>query len=235
MNRQIVILFGPPGAGKGTQAELLSEKLNLFNFETSKILEEKFKEIQKLKEDSLKRFVEVAGEKFDVLKEKQLWLDGKLCSPPFVTLLIKEKIRKLYEEGENIIFSGSPRTIYEAEEELPLLEKLYGKENIKVFYIEISPEQTIYRNSNRKICELMRHSILFDKETKDLTICPLDGSKLLKRELDTPETIKVRIKEFQDRTYPIIDVYKKRNIVVNKIKGEQSISNVFKDILAIIR
>ena len=235
MNRQIIILFGPPGAGKGTQAELLSERLSLFNFETSKILEEKFKQVQQLEENSSERFVEVKGEKFDVLAEKQLWLDGKLCSPPFVTHLIKEKIKKLYEEGENIIFSGSPRTVYEAEEELPLLEELYSKENIKVFYLDISPEQTIYRNSNRKVCELMRHSILFDKETKDLTICPLDGSKLLKRELDTPETIKVRIEEFQNRTYPIMEVYEKRAIVVNKIKGEQSISNVFKDILEILQ
>lgn len=230
MQKQVIILFGPPGAGKGTQAELLSEKLSLFNFETSRILEEKFKGAKNLKESSPERFVEVRGEKFDILKEKQIWLDGKLCDPPFVTYLVKEKTKKLFEEGESIVFSGSPRTIYEAEELLPLFEELFGKKNIKVFYIKISAEQTIYRNSHRKICDLMRHSILFTKETDKLTTCPMDGSKLVKRELDTPETIKVRIKEFQERTFPMIEVYKKRGVPIIEINGEQSVSDVFQDI-----
>jgi len=56
----------------------------------------------------------------------------------------------------------------------------------------------------------MRHSILFNDETKDLTICPLDGSKLVKREgLDDPKTIKVRLKEYAERTYPIFDYFEK--------------------------
>ncbi|MBU2539988.1 nucleoside monophosphate kinase [Patescibacteria group bacterium] len=229
--RQIVILFGPPGAGKGTQAELLSDKLSLYAFDTSKILEEGFKQAKNLTEDSPERFIEVDKEKFDILKEKELWTKGVLCSPPFVTYLIKEKVKKLFEDGENIIFSGSPRTVYEAEEEIPYFIDLYGKGNIKAFFINISAEQTIFRNSNRKICELMRHSILFNKETENLSICPLDGSKLLKRELDTLETIKVRIKEFQERTFPIINVFEKQGIEVCEINGEQPIADVFKDIL----
>jgi len=78
----------------------------------------------------------------------------------------------------------------------------------------------------------MRHSILFNKETENLTTCPLDGSRLVKRkDLDAPETIKVRIKEYTERTLPMIEYFKKNNIKVKKINGEQTVSDVFKDIL----
>lgn len=230
MPKQIIILFGPPGAGKGTQAELLSDKLHLFHFETSKILEEKFEEAKTLKEDYPDRFVEVDGEKYDILNEKKIWLSGKLCSPPFVTYLIKEKVKWLAENDESIIFSGSPRTVYEAEKEIPLFQELYGKD-IKAIYIVIKPEETVFRNSHRRICETVRHSILFNKETENLTICPLDGSKLVRRAgLDDPETIKTRLKEFKERTYPIKDVLEKFGIKVIEINGEQTVSKVFDDI-----
>jgi adenylate kinase len=230
MSKQIIILFGPPGAGKGTQAELLSDKLNLYHFETSKILEEKFEEAKDLKENSPERFIEVDGKKYDVLEEKKIWLSGVLCSPPFVTHLIKEKVKWLAENNESIIFSGSPRTVYEAEKEIPLFQELYGQ-NIKAIYIVIKPEETIFRNSHRRICETIRHSILFNKETENLTTCPLDGSKLVKRVgLDDPETIKTRLKEFKERTYPIKDILEKFGIKVVEIDGEQTVSQVFVDI-----
>ncbi|MEK7658723.1 MAG: nucleoside monophosphate kinase [Patescibacteria group bacterium] len=233
--KQVIIIFGPPGAGKGTQSELLSEKLGLYLFETSKILEKKFKEAENLSENAKERFIKADGEKFDILKEKEKWGSGELNSPPFVTQLVKEKINNIFEEGNNIIFSGSPRTLYEAERVIPLLEKLYGKENIKVVLLEITAETTIFRNSHRKICELMRHSILFNKETENLTICPLDGSKLVKRkDLDDEETIKVRIKEYNERTLPMVEYFEKNNIKINKINGEQFVADVHKDILKVI-
>jgi len=113
-----------------------------------------------------------------------------------------------------------------------LLKKLYGKNNIKVFFIEISPEQTIFRNSNRKICELFRHPILYNKETKKLTMCPLDGSKLIRREgLDDIESIKIRLKEYQERTFPLIEYFKKEKLWMKKINGEQSVADVYYDIV----
>lgn len=233
---QVIILFGPPGAGKGTQAELLAEKLSLFYFETSKILEQTFKEAKNLSLDSPERFIEINGEKYDILKERDLWTKGILCSPPFVAYLVKEKIKKLHQEGKNLILAGSPRTLYEGKEVVPLLEKLYGVENIKLVLIDISPEQTIYRNTNRRLCELMRHPILYTKETEKLKICPLDGSKLVKRKgLDDPETIKTRLKEYKDRTFPLLEYFKEEKIEVKTINGEQSVADVFRDILETIK
>lgn len=236
MHKRVVILFGPPGAGKGTQASLLAEKLGLYLFETSKILEKKFREVEGMPEDSAERFVEIEGEKFDVLKEHEIWKKGVLCSPPWVSDLVIQAITKLAKDGESIILSGSPRTLYEVERVVPALQELYGKENIKVAMIEIKPETTVFRNSNRKICELMRHSILFNKETQKLDLCPLDGSKLVKRKgLDDPETIKVRIKEYEERTFPMVEYFEKNGLKVNKINGEESVAEVFKDILAVLK
>ncbi len=228
MKKQVIILFGPPGAGKGTQAELLSDKLSLYYFETSKILEREFVKA----ESSDNKYIEEDGEKYDVLNEKKLWEEGKLCSPPFVAHLVKKEIRELSERGESLVLAGSPRTLYEGEKVTPVLKDLYGEDNVKVLFIEISPEETLFRNSHRRICELMRHPILYTEETKDLTICPLDGSKLIERKgLDDPETIKVRLKEYKERTLPLIDFFEKEGIETAKIKGEQSVADVFKDIL----
>ncbi|TSC94380.1 MAG: adenylate kinase [Parcubacteria group bacterium Licking1014_1] len=234
--KQVIILFGPPGAGKGTQSELLSDRLGLHIFETSKILEREFTRAENLSEDSDERFIEFDNQKFDILNEKKLWKEGKLCSPPFVTCLVIKEIKKLFEEGKGLILSGSPRTLYEAEKIMPLLRELYGKENIKTVLIEITPEQTIFRNSHRKICELMRHPVLYAKETENLTICPLDGSKLIKREgLDDPETIKVRLKEYAERTAPIFDYFKSRGLEIKNVNGEQSVADVYKDVLDVIK
>jgi len=224
---KVIILMGPPGSGKGTQAILLCDKFtNLYYFETSKILEEKFAEIKKEKE------IEVEGKKYSILKEKKRWLKGELCSPPFVTFLVKEKIEELFREGMNLVLAGSPRTVYEAERIIPQIEKLYGKENIKIFLLEIPPEETIKRNSQRKICELMRHPIIFSPQTKNLKICPLDGSKLIKRKgLDDPKTIVKRIEAYQKETLPVIDYFKKRNYKVIKINGSPPPVKVFNEIL----
>lgn len=232
-NKKVIILFGPPGAGKGTQSELLSEKMGLHLFETSKILERKFREAEASPETE--RFVVIEGEKFDVLNEKELWKKGTLNSPPWVTYLVVKEIEKLFEQGEGIIFAGSPRTLYEAERIMPVLEKLYQKENIKIVLISITPEVTIFRNAHRKICELMRHSILFNKETENLTICPLDGSNLVKRkDLDDPEVIKVRINEYNERTFPMVEYFENNDFHVHKINGEQFVADVHKDILKAI-
>ena len=218
----VVILIGPPGAGKGTQGTLLAEKLNLYYFETSKILEISFQE------NSEGEFIEIGGQKYYFAQEFDNWKKGILCSPPFVSYLVQEKIRDLFAKDISLLLSGSPRTVFEGEQVLPLLEELYGKENIKVILLDIPSEQTIFRNSNRRICQLMRHPILFNEETKNLKECPLDGSVLIKREgLDDLETINTRLKEYKERTVPLLDYFIQQGIAIRRVEGVGPVDEVF--------
>jgi len=226
----VVIILGQPGSGKGTQAELIAGKFNLYNLETSKIIESKVMNAKK------GEYALVDGQKYYFSHEKELWTKGILCSPPFVSFLIRSKLQELAKEGKGVVMSGSPRTMPEGENLIPIIKKLYGAQNIKVVLLELTPEQTIWRNSHRRICELMRHPILFTKENAHLTHCPLDGSKLMKRKgLDDPETIKVRLKEYQERTLPLVNYFKKQSLQVKKVNGEQSVEDVHRDVLAAIK
>lgn len=229
MQKQVIILFGQPGAGKGTQAEILSDKTGYYHFESSKVIEACF-----ASEDPEKVF-EIEGKTYKVADEKERWATGLLNSPPFVVNLMAEKIKELAEEGKSIIFSGSPRTVYEAEREIPLLIELYGIENIRFVMLEITAETTIFRNSHRRICELIRHSILFSEETEKLTFCPLDGSALVRRKgLDDPETIVKRLEVFKEQTHPVTEIIEKKGLRLHKINGEQSVADVHKDIVSAI-
>lgn len=224
--KQVIILMGPPGSGKGTQGELIAEKMGLYYFETSKILEQSF---QGHREGE---FVEVEGKKYFLKEEEEIWKKGILCSPPFVSHLVKEKVKDLHQKGESLLLSGSPRTLLEGQELMPLLEKLYGKDNIKIILLNISAEQTISRNSHRRICELMRHPVLYTPETEKLTRCPLDGSKLVRREgLDDPETILKRLEEYKERTIPLLEFYKENGLEVKEVDGEGSVAEVFERVL----
>lgn len=216
-DKKVFILIGPPGSGKGTQAELLAEKFDLFHLESSKVIEEKIKQAKS--DDTIMQ------------REKELWESGKLNTPELVLEWIKEKAKEIAREGHGVVFSGSPRTIYEAEGEIPVLDELYGKDNINVFNIELSEEESVKRNSKRRICKGSRHPIPNFSEFEGITKCPKDGSEIITRLLDDPETIKVRYQEYINRTLPIIDFLKKRDYKIVEINGEQSIENVFKDIL----
>jgi len=226
----ILILFGPPGAGKGVQASLLSEKLNLFHLEASKLIEG---QIMKAKKGA---FIKIGGKKCFLAKEKKFWKTGKLCSPEFVSFLVKNKIKELAKLRKSLLMEGTPRNVIDAKEIIPLLKKLYDLKNIKIIFLEISPAETLRRNSRRRICQLMRHSILYSPETKNLKHCPLDGSKLLKRKgLDDPKTIKVRIEEYKEKTLPLLNYFKKEKLKVKKIDGSLTPAEVFDSILRVLK
>jgi len=223
----VIIIMGAPGSGKGTQAELLADKLNLYYLETSKILESQIMEAKK------GDYLIVEGKKYFLFNEKNNWLTGKLVNPSLVAFWIKEKIKTLAKKNQNLVLAGSPRSVEEAEKIMPLLKKLYGPENIKVILLEIAPQETIFRNSHRRICELMRHPILYSKENEKLKTCPLDGSRLIRRKgLDDPKTIKIRLKEYQEKTLPIINFLKKEKLKIYKINGSPAPAIVFKNILS---
>lgn len=228
--KSIVILLGPPGSGKGTQASILADKIGFYYFETSKVIERKV--MSATKDD-----IEVVnGKEYFLLEEKKLWQKGILCSPPLVAFWVNERIKELAEQGKSIIFAGSPRTLPEAKEIMPVMAKLYGKENIKVILFKLKPEQSIFRNSHRRICELSRHPILFNKETEKLTKCPLDGSKLIKRKkLDDPEIIKIRLKQYKERTLPVVAYLKENGYEIKNIDASPTPAVIFENLFKSIK
>ncbi|OHA73468.1 MAG: hypothetical protein A3B24_03070 [Candidatus Wildermuthbacteria bacterium RIFCSPLOWO2_01_FULL_48_16] len=221
--------MGSPGAGKGTQAELVSQRFNCTYLETSKLLEASFREPKE------GEYVEAEGKKYFLTEEKKLWETGFLNSPPFVTELVVEKIQELFGQKKSVLFAGSPRTLEEGRIEMPLLAELYGKENIFIIVLEVGEEEVAFRNAHRRLCQLMRHPILYSKETEALQFCPLDGSPLVRREgLDDPEVMHVRLKEYRERTEPLLQYFKEEGFTVHTINGAQLVASVFEDIVKVL-
>ncbi|MDP3792787.1 MAG: nucleoside monophosphate kinase [bacterium] len=221
MNEQkrVIILIGPPGAGKGTQAEMLAEKFGLFHLETSKLGEEKINNQELVKKDP------------EVAEAKRLYDKGELFPPPWTVKITVEKIKELAKEGQGIVFSGSPRTLHEAENEIPILEEMYGRDNVKAIHLNLSKEESVKRNSGRRVCKANRHSIPDFPMFKGITTCPKDGSELVTRSLDTPETISIRYEVYLRQTQPILSFMEENGYKIIEIEGEQPIENVFQDIL----
>lgn len=221
---KVVIIMGPPGAGKGTQTMLVAESFRLSRLEMSKLLEERF---QNAKPGET---VSAHGISYSLAEQQKRWKEGLLVEAPLVSQIFEEKLRELLKQKESIVFDGFPRNVEQMEYVMPLFEETIEKENILLFYLDIDEEESLERNSQRRVCELMRHPVLSDPQTEHLTICPLDGSKLLRRELDDPEVIKIRLQEFKNQTLPLLEYFKGKGIEVRNINAERSVSAIFGDI-----
>lgn len=216
-----VILIGPPGSGKGTQAELLADRFDLFHLETSKLVEDAIKEADSNDEE--------------FTAAQKAWNTGKLVEPKTIVRLTLDKIKNIAESKKGLVLSGSPRTLYEINKELPVFESLYGRDNTKVFNIKLSEEESVKRNSFRRICKANRHPIPNFSEYKDIKVCPKDGSEIITRALDNPEVIKIRYKTYVEETQPVVSFLRNRGYKIIEINGEQPVEDVFKDILEKLR
>lgn len=217
MEKEVVIFIAPPGAGKGTQADRLAAERGFFHLESSKVIEDKFASASP--DDAI------------IQQEIKNNRSGILNDPKLVSQWMAERISGLAHEGKSLVFSGSPRTLFEAEQLMPLLEDLYGKAKIKIFSINISDEESIRRNSARRMCKMNRHPIPNLPEFQNITSCPQDGSELIHREDDKPERIKVRHQEYKNRTAPVFEYLSSHGYQIIQINGEQGIDNVSRDIL----
>lgn len=217
-----IILYGAPGSGKGTQAQLLADKLGLIHFDTGKYIEQ-------VVHDPVNKKNKIIQE------QRRLFDSGALCEPQWVFNIVKEKISQLATSGLNVVFSGSPRTLFEAFGNkkqsglMKILEKLYGKRNIHIFFIDIPPKESLQRNGSRLMCSVCGMQVL-NKVLKfkglKLSKCPFCGGKLYRRSLDKPEIIKIRIEEYKKRTMPIAEELKKQGYRIIHINGKSLPSKV---------
>ena len=212
-----MLLIGPPGSGKDTQAELLARELKFVEIKSSKIIEDRLKSADP--NDAVMN------------REKELHASGQLNSMEIVDAWIIERIEAVGATGIGLIANGWPREVSEVESEMSAEEIFYPKDSVKIIFIMMSEEESVRRNSKRRVCELNGHPILGTKENEGITACPEDGSPIIFRADDTPETIKKRYQVYITQTKPIIDLLSKKGYNIVTINGEQPIEDVHRDIL----
>lgn len=183
-----IILFGAPGAGKGTQAEAIAERKSIPTISTGNIIR-----------DALKSGSELG------LKAKNYMADGGLVPDEIVIEIIKERIAK-DDCKQGFILDGFPRTIPQAE----ALDKL-GVNIDKVIEISVSDAIIIDRMSGRRVCENCGSSYhLKNKRPQKEGICDKCQGTLVQREDDQPDTVKNRLKIYHEQTKPLENYYEKQ-------------------------
>ena len=219
--KKAIMIYGQPGAGKGTQANLLSWSKGFFHFDTGKELEWLIHNPAKQSDPLIQR-------------ERVLFDGGQLNTPSWVLKMVSEKAEEIAKAGLGIVFSGSPRTLFEAfgDEKntglIEILEKAYGKENLHFILLKVHPDSSVFRNTNRKICSVCKTPVLANHQSEE---CPICGGKLYKRVLDTPEKMKIRLEEYENRTKPILAELEKRGHKISEIDGEPAPHEVHKTVL----
>lgn len=207
-----LVLLGPPGAGKGTQASAITEKYNIPHISTGEILRANIKEKTEL------------GEKAKKYMDK-----GLLVPDDLVVSLVKAR---LLEDDckEGFLLDGFPRTVNQADaldDELNNMELKLDK----VINIDVNEKVLINRAVGRRVCKSCgaTYHIEFNAP-KEKNKCDVCGNNLIHRDDDKEETVAQRIEVYTKDTKPLIDYYKKKDLIIN-IDGNQPIEEVSKDII----
>lgn len=204
-----ILLLGPPGSGKGTQAEKLVKKFNLVYFSTGNYS-------RKLAQGKTKKGKLIAK----ILKR------GKLIPSEIIDEFVLKSISSLSKD-QGFIFDGYPRDLLQVKFLEKILEKKVIK-NLKVIYLDLLPSEVLARLSLRLFCENCGASYI-EKEISSV-ICQHCGGGLVRRADDTPSVIRKRLKEYLIKTKPVLDYFKKRG-VLKIVNGNQPIEEVFREIL----
>ena len=218
MQKIAVILYGPPGSGKSTQARFLSTKLDLFLSDTGRYLDALVHDEKNQKNKTIRR-------------ERELYDAGKLMTPSFVLRVVEQRVKRIAKTGSSLILSGSPRTLYEAEGLLPVLAKEYGRKNVYVFVLDVSKSISIKRNGLRYLCRVCGAPLLAQYyPSKHPKHCPVCGGSLYKRVDDRPELLATRLEQYENRTKPIFSFMKKKGYRVIHIDGRPAPFKLFRTI-----
>lgn len=215
MNRRIsmnMIFLGAPGAGKGTQAEVVCKELNIPAISTGNMLREAVKNGTP------------AG-----LAAKECMDRGDLVPDEIVIGILKDRIAQ--DDAKNgFILDGFPRTVSQAE----ALDKM-GVQIDKVVEINVPDEKITARMSGRRVCEGCGNSYHIEyKPTKVEGICDACGAKVVQRIDDKPETVKARLATYHEKTAPLKDYYAAKGKLVT-VEGQEEIAETSKLTLAAIK
>ncbi len=197
-----IIIIGKPGSGKGAQAEKISKQLNLRWISTGEMFRQEIRDNTELG-----------------MKAKKFMDKGELVPDEIVLGMAEPKLK---ENG--FILDGFPRTVAQAET-LDTITKID-----KVLDLDVPDKVIIKRLSGRRYCNKCR--LVFHVEyikPKQEGICDNCGAELVQREDDKPESVKIRLQEYEKKTNPLIKFYEKKGTLY-KIDGDQTIEKVFKEI-----
>ena len=208
-----IVLLGPPGVGKGTQAKILSEKTGLAHISSGDLFRE-----------NLKNHTELG-------KLAQTYMNkGELVPDDVTVAMVKDRlIRPDCEKGA--ILDGFPRTPAQAESLEAMLHEFNGHVDI-VPFIKAKEDVLVERLGARWTCRAKGH--IFNEKTnppKNDKVCDFDGSELYQRDDDQADTVKRRIEVYYQQTSPLIDYYRDHGKLV-EINGTQSIDQVTQDLVA---
>lgn len=202
-----LILMGPPGAGKGTQGEILEKKLGVSTISTGLMLRTAIKEqteVGKLAEQYIN--------------------DGKLVPDEVIVEIVKERLAQADCE-KGFILDGFPRTTAQAE----ALDAA-GVKIDKVLLLEVDDDEIVNRLSSRRECSKCGtpYNIIAKKPAKE-GICDNCGGSLITRDDDIPETIKKRLNIYHEQTEPIKHFYEEKGILVTA-NGEDRLEDTIKNV-----
>lgn len=204
-----IIILGPPGSGKGTQAKILSENYGIPHISTGDLLREHI----------------LKGTRIGLIV-KEYVEQGKLVPDDLMIDLVLKKLIEISKYDRGYILDGYPRTILQAE----ALEKTNVKPEV-VLDIKLSEEECVKRLTNRRYCLNCREIYnLLLKPPKFNEICDKCNSKLLHRDDDKEDVIRRRFREYYEKTKPVIEYY----IIIGKlieVDGIGSVEEVNKRIL----
>lgn len=208
-----LILLGPPGAGKGTQAASIVKQYGVPHISTGDIFRKNIKEGTEL------------GKKATEYMDK-----GELVPDSLVVALVEDRLT--WEDAKDgFLLDGFPRTIAQAEALDSVLSNMKCALN-KVINIKVDSNILVERAVGRRICKSCgaTYHIKFNP-SKVESVCDVCSGELYQRNDDNEETVTNRIKVYEAETSPLIEYYTKQGVILN-IDGQQDISKVFDDIKA---